>query len=206
MSKAWKILKTIFWAMVIVASIFIIFTSLSLFGYQMFIVKSGSMEPKIHTGSIVIDHKESNYNLKNVITFKIKGSKDTVTHRIVQVKTANGVVSYFVKGDANKTPDPDPVLKTNVVGKETFTVPFIGYLIAFIRTLPGLIIFIVVPALIIVSDEIGNIRDEVKKIKNKDDDIEKKMADLTAREAKLEADEKRLKDQLDKKPKNLKAS
>ena len=164
----------------------------------MFIVKSGSMEPKIHTGSIVIDHTDPNYRLKDVITFKVQGSKDTVTHRIVKIESTNGQTSYQVKGDANKTPDPDPVLKRNVVGREVLTVPFLGYLIAFIRTLPGLIVFIIIPALIIVSEEIGNIKKEVSKIRNKDKSYDKKLAELEAREARLEEKEKQLQQKVSK--------
>jgi signal peptidase len=166
----------------------------------MFIVKSGSMEPKIHTGSVVIDHTATNYKLKDVITFKIPNSKDTVTHRIVQISSKNGVTSYRVKGDANPTPDPGPVLKTNVIGRVLFSIPGLGYIIAFIRTLPGLIIFIAIPGIIIISDEVANIKDEVRKMRGKDKskEIDKKLAELEAREAKIKADELRLKNKLKK--------
>ena len=164
MHKAWKIIKTVFWVAVIVGSIFVIFSSLDLFGYRMYVVKSGSMEPKIHTGSTVIDHRANDYKVSNVITFKVQNSKDTVTHRIVNAKTEAGTTTYQVKGDANKTADPDPVLKTNVVGKVLFSIPYLGYFIAFLRTLPGLIIFIIAPAVIIISDEIANIKTEVARI------------------------------------------
>jgi len=163
--KVWKAIKGIFWVAIIFAAVFIIFTSLNLFGYQMFVVKSGSMEPKIHTGSVVIDHKASNYEVGNVITFKIPESKDTVTHRIVAINADTTGTTYQVKGDANNSPDPDLVPQANVVGKVNFTIPFLGYLIAFIRTLPGLIIFILIPALIIIAEEMGNIKTEVANIK-----------------------------------------
>jgi signal peptidase len=156
------------------------------------------MEPRIHTGSIVVDHVSSDYKLKDIITFKITGSKDTVTHRIVKVNQKAGGVSYQVKGDANPTPDPDPVLKTNVVGKVFFSIPFLGFLIAFIRSIPGLIIFIAIPALIIISEEISNIKNEVKKIANKDKDVNTKVADLAKRELELEEKEKRLQEKIDK--------
>jgi signal peptidase len=200
MSKIWKTIKTIFYVAIIAASVFIIITSLNIFGFQMFIVKSGSMEPKIHTGSVVIDHTATNYKLKNVITFKIANSRDTVTHRIVQINTKDGVTSYRVKGDANSTPDPGPVLKSNVVGKVLFSIPELGYLIAFIRTLPGLIIFIAIPGIIIISDEIANIKDEVRKIrsKGKDKDTDEKLAELEARETKIGAKELSLQNKLKK--------
>jgi signal peptidase len=194
MRKTWKIIKIIIYVAIITSSLFIIATSLNVFGFQAFIVKSGSMEPDIHTGSVVVDHISTDYKLKDVITFKISGSKDTVTHRIVKINQKTGVTSYQVKGDANQTSDPDPVLKTNVVGSVLFSIPLLGFLIAFIRSVPGLIIFIAIPALIIISEEISNIKSEVKKIANKDKGVNKKVADLAKRELELEAKEQRLQD------------
>jgi signal peptidase len=201
MSKIWKYTRTTFYVAIITASVVIIISSLNIFGFQMFIVKSGSMEPKIHTGSVVIDNTANSYKLKNVITFKVPNSKDTVTHRIVQISTKNSVTSYHVKGDANPTPDPDPVLKSNVVGKVLFSIPELGYLIAFIRTLPGLIIFIAIPGIIIISDEIANIKDEVRKIRGKDKNIDKNLTELEASQAAMEAKEMRLQNNLKKSPK-----
>lgn len=173
MVKAFKIIKVIFWAAITFAAVFIIFTSLNLFGYQMFVVKSGSMEPKIHTGSVVIGHKEDNYKVGDVITFKGSNSKDTVTHRIVEVdNNANGT-TYQVKGDANETPDPSLVMGNNIVGKVKFTIPYLGYLIAFIRTIPGLIIFIIIPAIIIIAEEMGNIKTEIKKIREEKEKLQR---------------------------------
>ena len=57
MKKTWKIFKVIVWGAIIVAALFIIVTSFNFFGFEMFIVKSGSMEPKIQTGSVVVDKK-----------------------------------------------------------------------------------------------------------------------------------------------------
>jgi len=192
MRKTWKIIKTIFYVAIIFGSIFIIVTSFNLFGFQAFVVKSGSMEPKIQTGSVVIDQTKTDYKSQDIITFKISDSQDTVTHRITKVNQDADVISYQVKGDANATPDPDPVLKTNVVGSVLFSIPFLGFLIAFIRTIPGLIIFIAIPALIIVSEEIGNVKTEVKKIINKNKGVNQKVTELAKRESELEAKEERL--------------
>lgn len=176
MAKIWQITKNIFFILIIVFSLMIILSSLNIFGYRMFIVKSGSMEPKIRTGSVVFDKKTSTYKVGDVVTFKIKDSKDTVTHRIVSEKIdANNGVFYTTKGDANNAPDSEPASKLNVVGKVAFSVPYMGYLAAFIRTLPGLIIFIIIPATIIVYEEMGKIKDEIKKIQEEKKKVAKKL-------------------------------
>jgi signal peptidase len=181
--KIWKITKTVFWSAIIVASIFIILTSLNIFGLQMFVVKSGSMEPSIHTGSVVIDQKADKYGVGDVITFRTMENDDTITHRVYK---QDG--KYFTtKGDANQAIDSVRVLDANIIGKVWFSIPFVGYLITFIRTLPGLIIFILIPAVIIVAEEISNIKTEVARIrtaKNKVVEEVEKIEEMIIKEEK----------------------
>jgi len=195
MDKAWKIIKGIFWVAITFAAMFIIFTSLNIFDYQMYVVKSGSMEPSIHTGSVVVSNKTNNYKEGDIITFKVSGSKDTVTHRIITIKEENGQTSFQVKGDTNDTPDPDLVLKANVVGEVRLSIPFLGYLIAFIRTLPGLIIFIIIPALIIIAEEMGNIKTELTKIRKAKKKVTKKIKKI---EKEIVSEEKEIVNKLTK--------
>ena len=75
---------------------------------------------------------------------------------------------YRTKGDANKSADPEFVSKQNVVGKLVFSIPLVGYLMAFVKTLPGLVIFVFIPAVIIISEEIANIKTEAHLIKQND--------------------------------------
>ncbi|HET9722081.1 MAG TPA: signal peptidase I [Candidatus Saccharimonadales bacterium] len=157
-----KILKNTVLGLIIVFSLVIIASTLDIFGHRQFVVASGSMEPKIMTGSMVFDQKSSNYKIGDVITFKKAGSKDTVTHRIVSVKNdASGQTFYTVKGDANSSPDADPVAKSDVVGKVSFSIPYVGYLVNYIKTLPGLVIFIIIPATILIYQELVNIKSEI---------------------------------------------
>lgn len=167
MKKAWLIIKSTFWLMMIVAFSFLIVSSLNLFGSKTYVVKSGSMEPIIHTGSIVVSKNSDNYQKNDVITFKVIGSKDTVTHRIVEIVNQNGQQMYRTKGDANKSADPELVSKQNVVGKLVFSIPLVGYLMAFVKTMPGLVIFVFIPAVIIISEEIANIKTEAHLLKQK---------------------------------------
>lgn len=145
------------------AAFLIIFSTLRPFGYQMYLVKSGSMTPSIMTGSVVINHTASSYGIGDVITFKTR-SGGTVTHRVVNIEEKNNLKAYVVKGDANKLNDPQSVPAQSVNGRVLFSIPFAGYIIAFMRTLPGLLTFIVVTAVIIVVDEISSVKAEVSKV------------------------------------------
>jgi signal peptidase len=164
MKDFWKYLYKLVLSVIIIFSVIIIISSLNIFGRQIFVVMSGSMEPKIRTGSIVLDKKQVDYSVEDVITYRVANSKDTVTHRIIEIKKVGEAIAYQTKGDANDAPDRELVPIDNVVGKVYLSIPFLGYFVAFLKTLPGLIIFIVIPATIIVYQELTNIKSEVQKL------------------------------------------
>lgn len=132
-------------------------------GYKFLLVQSGSMEPVIKRGSLVVVRKADNYQKKEVITYRNeKNSRITTTHRIVDIKNNE----FITKGDANDTVDSNLVAKDLILGKVSLAVPFLGYPISFAKTLPGLIILIVIPATIIIYGEILNIKNELSQKPN----------------------------------------
>ncbi|MCX6725692.1 MAG: signal peptidase I [Candidatus Shapirobacteria bacterium] len=137
--------------------------------WRLLIVQSGSMEPAIRTGSLVIVRKINNYQKGEVITYwSKKDSKTTVTHRIVEIKDGQ----FITKGDANDVIDAISVDKELILGKINLVIPLLGYPISFAKTLPGLIILIVIPSTIIVYSEILSIKNEILRflIRKKKDD------------------------------------
>ncbi len=129
--------------------------------YRLFVVLSGSMEPRVKTGSLVVVKQFPNYQKGDLITFAdpVK-PKETVTHRIFEVKEAPWSAIYTTKGDANKTPDPTPVPAALVLGKALFVLPLIGFMVSFAKTQLGFIVLIVVPAVMIIYNEILTIKKE----------------------------------------------
>ena len=98
------------------------------------VVLSGSMEPGIKPGDIVVTRgidsaSESGLAIGDVIAFLPYPDDPTVvTHRIVGVSTKNEEIFYVTKGDNNKTTDPwGPVAASHVRGKAMYTVPKLGY-------------------------------------------------------------------------------
>ena len=102
-----------------------------LFGIKNYIVISGSMEPIIHTGSVVyIDEKEQNIGINDIIAYQLSdGTK--VVHRVISIDT---------KGDANETQDLSPVPFTNVMGRFVVAIPYLGFVLAWIKTKQGILI------------------------------------------------------------------
>ena len=139
---------------------------------KLYVVQSGSMEPKLKLGSLVIVKPQESYAANDVITFSPEGGKETITHRIAMRRYPEGTTfqpTYITKGDANEEIDRGEVKNENVVGKVVLSVPFLGYGVDFAKKPYGFILLVIVPATIIVYEEIRSLLlqlwQAVKKIK-----------------------------------------
>ena len=108
------------------------------------------------TGDIIVIMPQSEYKQNDVITYR--GAQDRViTHRIKEVIGNSSDTNFITKGDANQETDVEVVPLDHVLGKVTMNLPKLGYLVTFGKSLYGIILLIVIPAAIVVVDEIGNI-------------------------------------------------
>lgn len=160
-------LKNIFTVLLFIffgISIFTAVTSKSakLFSIRSYVVLSGSMEPEIPTGSVVYTRPASHYSIGDVISFTNQ-SGQTVTHRII----ADGKTFFKVAGDANSSPDANPVPANRVLGRVVFHLPHLGFLAAYLRTPLGFILLIVLPALTFIGSELWRIKTEIEKATEK---------------------------------------
>ncbi len=166
MKRKLLIARNAIFGLLVLYALFIILTSIGLFGGRAYVVRSGSMSPKIGVGALVFDSKSSHYKIGDVITFHRAGFTDPVTHRIVKIsKGTAGKPVYTVKGDANTAADSQTVKPGDIIGKVNHSIPYIGYADVFIKTLPGLLICILIPAVIIVYHEVLSIAKEVTALK-----------------------------------------
>lgn len=121
-----------------------------------YVVLSGSMEPAISPGDVVIVGAVDPASLAvgDVITFQRTADSVAVTHRIVEVggSVADGSLSFLTEGDANEDPDPAPVPADAVVGKVVLTLPYIGYVVQFAGTTAGMALLVGVPVVLLVGD------------------------------------------------------
>lgn len=163
-SKIFKITVNSIMILLVLLGILVIFSFFPFPGnYKIFTVQSGSMEPAIHTGSLIFVKPVSDYKIGDVITKKTSDPKVSVTHRIVETKERDGKISYITKGDANDGQDMEDASKNQIIGKVIAVLPFLGYPVGYAKTTPGLIILIVIPAVIIIYDEMNKIKGEIRK-------------------------------------------
>ncbi len=101
------------------------------FKYQPVAVLSGSMSPTFDRGDAVVIRKlskaEKNELVEGDIIQFISGAK-FVIHRIVDIGNDEyGNRTFVTKGDHNNANDLDAVGYDQIVGKVSFTIPYIGY-------------------------------------------------------------------------------
>lgn len=165
-SLTMKFSTIIFWIFGVVIttlSVLLIATTFKFTGdYEILIVQSGSMEPTIKTGSIVLVKPIEKYRVGDIITFGAN-TRATIptTHRLHAERVVSGELLYTTKGDVNEDPDPQEIRKQDIIGKVLFSLPYIGYLLDFARKPWGFALLIGLPAGIVIFDEIGKIWKEV---------------------------------------------
>jgi signal peptidase I len=132
--------------------------------FKTFVVQSGSMEPSIMTGDIIVIMPQSLYKESDVVTFK-GGEERVITHRITEFLDSGDSSSFITKGDANRETDTEIVLLERIIGKVVLVIPKLGYFVTFGKSFYGIISLIVIPTAIIIADELGNMIITVRKKK-----------------------------------------
>ncbi len=132
--------------------------------YDIKIVQSGSMEPAISTGSVVLIQARDQYAEGDVVTFA-SSQTDSIptTHRIIEQYQERGSTWFVTQGDANEAVDAQPVSEGMIIGRVVASVPFIGYVFDFARQPMGFALLIVLPALLIIYGELEIIWRELRR-------------------------------------------
>lgn len=125
-------------------------------GYETFTVYSGSMEPAIKVGALAVVKgvPSAQFRPGDVITYRTPNQPDVViTHRVVSiVQTEDGRRQYRTKGDANPTEDIVFIDPGAVLGKVQYSVPYGGYIVEFSKSIPGRLLLLVLPAVLLLVD------------------------------------------------------
>ena len=133
-------------------------------GVRVSTITTNSMYPAIAPGSIIISAPEESYAKGDIITYKEINRKTdletgkAITHRIISENKDEKI--FVTKGDANEQPDPGNIKNEQILGKVYFTIPYIGYFDLIVKTLPGFIIFIFIPAIILIRNELNFLKEE----------------------------------------------
>jgi signal peptidase I len=140
-----------------------------LFGYQRYVITSGSMTGSYDRGSVVVDDvvPVADLQVGDVITYTPppgSGPDGMITHRIVSIEHDQlGRPVFRTKGDANPAVDPWTfTLDQPTQARVSFHVPYVGYLFAALGYRWVRFLVIGWPAFLIAVATIGRLRREAR--------------------------------------------
>ena len=106
------------------------------------IVLSDSMKPSISAGDLLISKssKEKTLNIGDIVTFEANPGV-IITHRIVDIEND----TIMTKGDAVAYHNTELVDRSSIKGTYVAHVPYLGYVISWIASPWGFLIFYILP-------------------------------------------------------------
>lgn len=133
-----KITEALGTVIIVVAVLLVAFMLLGpRFGWETHPVLSGSMEPALKVGGLIVTKPEKIENIAvgNIITFQI-GAGSKVTHRVADINPdKEGKIWFQTKGDANEEPDQNLVSSnTGGMRKVVFHLSYLGFVAVFMKS------------------------------------------------------------------------
>ena len=132
----------------------VVFCLSVILGVQALNVMSGSMEPDIPTGSLILTKPiaAAEVQVGDVITTaRVKGD-GLITHRVTAIEPVEdhpGVYTMRMQGDANASEDPNPYTVSEV-GRYLLHIPGLGLVATLIKTRMGVLLGIAIVALFVL--------------------------------------------------------
>ena len=115
---------------------------------HMNVVVSGSMEPVMYRGDIVIiDKNPSTVEVGDIVVYDATWFNQPVIHRVIKIESTTNGPLYTIKGDNNPSPDQYLVNQSQIIskvvnypwssspGEDPVIIPKVGYITLWIRGL-----------------------------------------------------------------------
>ena len=162
-------------------------------GYCPLIVLTGSMEPEIKSGDLIICKQIDSDEVKvdDVIAFFDPDSHEgsVLTHRVIELVNEDGTLSYRTKGDANNSADRSLVPADSLVGLYQFRIAGAGNVAMFMQSTAGLIICVVLPLILLIGYDLFRRRRYEKKNQQDTDALLAELQELKAQKVAEQQDE-----------------
>ena len=109
-------------------TIVLVYLTSGYFKYYAVAIASGSMEPNIRKGDVVIVEKIGNKfdRLDEGMVIAFKYNNVIVVHRLIDIVHDNNEYYFYTKGDNNAKPDGYVVEENMVIGIVNIKIPFVG--------------------------------------------------------------------------------
>ena len=140
--------------------IFGVIVAPSLVGGRSLTVMSGSMEPALGVGDVIISTRVSPAEVRvgDIVTFSDpEGTGKLITHRVRRVHIAEGTAHLVTKGDNTNAVERWDIAASGSMGRVEFRVPLLGFLVFWLNGPLGRFGLIVIPALLLAAFELWRI-------------------------------------------------
>lgn len=178
-NKAFKIIygiiKTFIVSFLVIYLLFVIIQRVtnnsSIFGYRMFTVATGSMEPVYNVNDVILVKDTDPSTLKVGDDIAYLGNRDAVkglvvTHRIIRIETLDdNKVHYTLKGVNNKYEDPS-ITEDQILGKVLGKVYMVNFINHVVKNIYGFFFLVFCPLVLVIFLEIADTIIEAKVEKN----------------------------------------
>lgn len=117
------------WIFTSLISIMLIWFSVGIFPIYPSVIATGSMEPMIKPGDIILVKKVSDINtLQTNDVIQFRRDKILISHRVIEIlEDEKGVKQYRTKGDNNSVADTELVKPEYVKGEIIYVIPKLGW-------------------------------------------------------------------------------
>ncbi len=149
-------------------------------GYKPFIVLSGSMEPAIQAGDLIITKVIEAEKVAEGDIIAFQAEKNTiVTHRVTDVRTEEGL-SFLTKGDANTGADAKAVGVGELEGIYLCRLAGVGNFAMFLQTPLGMLLFVITPLCLFILYDIVSRNRRSRAERSRTAELEAELAALRA--------------------------
>ncbi len=146
----------------------------TLFGHQMYFIRTGSMSPYLEPGDVIISKKYDGGELVagcegDVVTYygNVNGGTEMITHRVIEIDGDK----IITKGDFNNTAD-SPITKNDIEAVMVHKAVVIDKIYMIISSTWGFWLFIFTPIALLIISEIVSLVKELKREKEEADENE----------------------------------
>ncbi len=180
LKKILNILSYVLFGFLLLILVITIITRISgrepqLFGFHINVIVSGSMEPELEIGDVIVGRsyrRGQELAVGDVITYR--GEAGTfagkmITHEVIRIEEINGERIITTQGTANNAADA-PIGEDQILSVMVYKTFLIKYIYSIISSTAGFLLLVALPLVIIIVSEVVSI---VKQLKEKDEEEDK---------------------------------
>lgn len=140
----------------------------SFFGIKAYVIVSGSMQPELNIGDIVIVKKQKSDKIQVGDIISFREGETIITHRIIEINEKDGEKQFITKGDYNNAKDSNAVKYESVEGVCINKIPYLGNIVLFLKKKIVIISIVLIFYLIYSHDVKVSEKEKVRRKKRRE--------------------------------------